>query len=420
MGSRANIARQGLVLTSVLLLVVLVSFAAAAQVRLTSMSIKECLADEYTRFRITNDTGEDVEVTWVAHVGGYPSGTVTVGAAHTMAARFTNPFYIFVPVPHHVTVSIRVDGTQVDVKSSGGAVTKCEAEISTTSLPSGSYGASYSATLRATGCDCTTPYTWSLASGSLPDGLDLDADSGTISGTPVESGTFTFDILVQDSNDHTDTRRYSITVRRAELVITADNQEKIYDGEPFTDFTVSYDGFVGGEGPRDLGGSLEFSGDAVDAVEPGRYTIEPGGLSSGDYNISFEAGTLRIRPYRAVEPPGDEFSIFDRAVAGGAGSYDEWVVEAIYEIGEPIVVSFELADFYGNPVTGLTCGVGLTRLFEDGKQRLAKYALVSYDEDLGMYYLTIATDDLKPGYYFLYVDGVQFDKQLIQLSEPQE
>ncbi|MBZ5667485.1 MAG: Ig domain-containing protein [Acidobacteriia bacterium] len=69
--------------------------------------------------------------------------------------------------------------------------------ITTTSLPGGSVGTAYSATLQASGG--ATPYTWSLTSGTLPAGLSLNATSGTISGTPTTIATSNFTIAVTDS-----------------------------------------------------------------------------------------------------------------------------------------------------------------------------------------------------------------------------
>lgn len=68
--------------------------------------------------------------------------------------------------------------------------------ISTTSLPNGTVGAAYSDTLAASGG--TPPYTWALASGSLPPGLSL-ASSGSISGIPVTAGAYNFYAQVTDS-----------------------------------------------------------------------------------------------------------------------------------------------------------------------------------------------------------------------------
>ena len=47
----------------------------------------------------------------------------------------------------------------------------------------------------------TLPYTWSLISGTLPIGLSLTSTSnGAISGTPIASGTFNFEVQVVDSS----------------------------------------------------------------------------------------------------------------------------------------------------------------------------------------------------------------------------
>jgi hypothetical protein len=61
--------------------------------------------------------------------------------------------------------------------------------VTTASLPSGTVGSAYSATLAATGG--STPYTWAQTSGgSLPDGLMLTPATGAIAGTPTKAGTF--------------------------------------------------------------------------------------------------------------------------------------------------------------------------------------------------------------------------------------
>jgi hypothetical protein len=57
--------------------------------------------------------------------------------------------------------------------------------ITTTALPSGTVGSSYSATLAASGG--VSPYYWSISSGTLPGGLSLNASTGAISGTPTAS-----------------------------------------------------------------------------------------------------------------------------------------------------------------------------------------------------------------------------------------
>lgn len=87
--------------------------------------------------------------------------------------------------------------------------------ITTTSLPSGTVGTAYATTHLAAG-NGVAPYTWSLASGSLPAGLTL-ANNGTISGTPNgPAGTSSFVIRVTDSAtpSGTATQALSITVAK--------------------------------------------------------------------------------------------------------------------------------------------------------------------------------------------------------------
>jgi len=92
--------------------------------------------------------------------------------------------------------------------------------MTTTSMPTGTVSAAYSATVSATGG--TTPYTWSIASGSLPGGLALNAASGAITGTPTNVGTFTFTAQVSDtgSPQQTASNALSITISSAPTTVT--------------------------------------------------------------------------------------------------------------------------------------------------------------------------------------------------------
>jgi len=68
--------------------------------------------------------------------------------------------------------------------------------VTTTSVANGAVGSAYSQTLTATGG--TTPYTWAVASGTLPAGLNLSA-AGVIGGTPTAAATSSFTVRVTDS-----------------------------------------------------------------------------------------------------------------------------------------------------------------------------------------------------------------------------
>jgi hypothetical protein len=82
----------------------------------------------------------------------------------------------------------------------------------------------------------TDAKTWTLASGSLPAGVTLAADTGLISGTPTTAGTFSFTVNAVLANDtlksppRSDSKALAIVVRPA-VTISA--------GEPFAAGSVT-------------------------------------------------------------------------------------------------------------------------------------------------------------------------------------
>ncbi len=82
--------------------------------------------------------------------------------------------------------------------------------IVTAALPNGQSGSAYNQTLSASG-GTNTGFTWTITSGSLPQGLSLSA-AGVITGTPTVSGSFTFIVQVSDSAGATATRQFTIQI----------------------------------------------------------------------------------------------------------------------------------------------------------------------------------------------------------------
>lgn len=102
--------------------------------------------------------------------------------------------------------------------SKASAVATTPLSVSTSSLAAATYGTTYSQTLAAAGG--TPAYTWGISSGSLPQGLTLN-ESGTISGTPAQGGTFPFTVSLSDSGSprQSATQPLSITVNEIPLKI---------------------------------------------------------------------------------------------------------------------------------------------------------------------------------------------------------
>jgi hypothetical protein len=87
-----------------------------------------------------------------------------------------------------------------------------ELVINTTSLPGGIVGDPYVMTLQGTGG--VSPYTWSISSNSLPQGLILNNSSGVIAGTPNLEGVFSFSVTLADNRfpSHEVTKTFELEI----------------------------------------------------------------------------------------------------------------------------------------------------------------------------------------------------------------
>jgi large repetitive protein len=81
------------------------------------------------------------------------------------------------------------------------------------SPPAGTVGQAYSAVFDTNG---TAPTTFSLSSGSLPPGLALETN-GTLSGTPIQAGTYAFTLNVIAANGNA-SGNFSVTISPAAFV----------------------------------------------------------------------------------------------------------------------------------------------------------------------------------------------------------
>lgn len=95
---------------------------------------------------------------------------------------------------------------------SGGVSSPLPPTILTSSLSGASYGAAYSQILSASSQD-SDPVSWSLASGALPSGMNLNAATGAIAGASTEVGTAAFSVRATDGvNGLSSTAALSIAV----------------------------------------------------------------------------------------------------------------------------------------------------------------------------------------------------------------
>src|SRR5262249_25775042 len=102
-------------------------------------------------------------------------------------------------------------------------------------------------------------------------------------------------------------KEVTINVNKAPLTVKADDKTMNYGGSVPT-YTATYTGFVAGDNPSSLGGTLTFTvKDALNnpvtvtnTTPSASYTITPAGLTSANYIITFSTGTLTISPWWTI------------------------------------------------------------------------------------------------------------------------
>jgi len=91
------------------------------------------------------------------------------------------------------------------------------------------------------------------------------------------------------------TTNVTINVVKAALTVTADSTNKVY-GASLPVFTASYAGFVNGDTNTSLTTQPTIGTTATASSPVGNYAITASGAASGNYSISYAAGTLTITP----------------------------------------------------------------------------------------------------------------------------
>ncbi|MGB9234646.1 MAG: putative Ig domain-containing protein [Terriglobales bacterium] len=150
-----------------------------------------------------------------ASVGGTSNTAVTWSA--TVGTISTTGLYTAPAVNATTSAVITATSAADRSKNATAAVVISPATSSPLTITSGNppdaqMNSLYDDALTASGG--TQPYTWSVASGTLPNGLTLSA-SGDLAGTPTSTGTFSFAVAVTDSANNTAQSSLSLGVLAA-------------------------------------------------------------------------------------------------------------------------------------------------------------------------------------------------------------
>ena len=132
--------------------------------------------------------------------------------------------------------------------------------------------------------------------------ITYKTENGTpLDGAPVNAGTYVANISLKGADNKTATASLEFTISKKLLTVKVDsNLCKVLYGEEFKfpDNAVSYEGFVEGDSVENvLGGKLTYNTN----YEPGdnvgdEYLIVLDGLTSDNYVIEYEAGSLTVIP----------------------------------------------------------------------------------------------------------------------------
>ena len=209
------------------------------------------------------------------NAGGSFSFTVTPSNGYTRGNGFSvkangttltsnNGVYTISNINANQTVS--VSGI-VKSQNTGGGTLPAAPAITTTTLAAATMGKEYRQQITATG---GTPITWSY-SGTLPDGMTLAANTGILSGTPTQEGSFRFAVKATNSTGFS-TRQMTLVVAGSEYTVTKGaNSEWTQGGDK----------------------GIEFSGNGK-----GTFTVKVDGaaVAAGKYTASADGSTVTLKP----------------------------------------------------------------------------------------------------------------------------
>jgi YVTN family beta-propeller protein len=145
------------------------------------------------------------------------------------------------------------------------------------------------------------------STGAVTGAVTLSVDGGAATSSTLTNGSAVFNLGVLNAGPHSlsasfaggasfsaSTASGTLTVSTVPLIATGPSVSRQYGQQNPTLNNVNYNGFVNGDTASSLGGTIICITTATSASPVGSYPITCSGLTSSNYSITYNAGTLAI------------------------------------------------------------------------------------------------------------------------------
>lgn len=136
----------------------------------------------------------------------------------------------------------------------------------------------------------TAPEAWTDSDGNVT--VTIKKGGEILTEAPMNAGIYTVEVHTEaGKNYEAGSQIFSFEIKKAPLSVKAVDQN-VTVGDTIPEYTVLYEGFAGTDTADVLNGSLQFTCEYAPDSAAGDYAIQPSGLTSENYEIHFENGTL--------------------------------------------------------------------------------------------------------------------------------
>lgn len=203
-------------------------------------------------------------------------------------------------------------------------------EITTTLLPEITAGSAYDAPIAAVGG--TTPYHWSISSGTLPKGISLGSSTGDFTGTTSQTGQFSFSVKLTDSSSPVETASQALSVTVVPAQTTVADFYVATDGNDSWSGTLSVPNSKGSDGPFATIARAQLAVQGILQNPKGRTTPIQVMLRAGTYYVTLPLSfTTADSGTSSLQVIWENYPNETPAVSGGLpvtnwthGSGDDW------------------------------------------------------------------------------------------------